>query len=177
MAGLHSLREYDLGEMAGVLAGAAVRFYARAQAGLELCAQVIEADAKAKFGHYQSQVGPHPAWAQLADSTKEKRLAAGYTENDPLLASGDMKSKTSHEVWGLEAVIGSTDEKMIFHELGTRNMPPRPVFGPAGFESKDMVRNILGNVLVSGVLNVDLGRTPGAEIGRPGYADTLIWRP
>lgn len=46
---------------------------------------------KSEFGIYQSAVGPYPAWAELADSTKASRVAAGYTENDPLLVTGAMQ--------------------------------------------------------------------------------------
>jgi|GEM_PF-1039401 len=167
---MHGVRQLDLGQAAGHFAGAAVRFYARAQAGLHAASRVIEANAKAKMGDYQPSVGGYAGWVELADSTKAQRVGAGYTENDPLVRSGELRKSINHEVWGLEAAIGSEDPVMAYQELGTRDghIPPRPVLGPAAFESRDAVQRILGNVAMSGVLDVDLGRRDGRAIGRPG---------
>lgn len=171
----HSLREYDLGHMSVIFAQAGVRFYARAQAALEASARIIENVTKDKLGNYQKASGPHPEWAPLADSTREQRAAQGYTPNDPLLRSGKMKASVSHEVWGLEAAIGSPLPEMLYNEMGSRDgtLPPRPSLGPAAFESRARVLAILGNASVRGVMNADLGRSDGTEIARPGYSDEL----
>lgn len=43
------------------------------------------------LGHYQTATGPFGSWPELADSTKADRVRQGYTENDPLLRSGQMR--------------------------------------------------------------------------------------
>lgn len=123
--------------------------------GLERVAKHIEKTAKAEFGVYQNEQGSFPAWPELADSTKDDRARLGYTENDPLLRSGELRDTIGHEVHGLEAVIGSTDEKMVFHEFGTSKMPARPVLGPAAFTSKSAIEKLVGAALVAGLIGKD----------------------
>jgi len=84
----------------------------------------LEKVAKRKIGHQQ------PGWEPLKESTEAEKTRKGYPANAPLLATGHMRDSISHEVEGLVLTVGSTDEKMIFHEFGTEKMPPRPVLGP-----------------------------------------------
>ncbi len=122
-------------------------------AGLEKCAQLIENTAKAEIGTYQQATGPFQDWAELADATKEDRMQQGYTENDPLLRSGELRDSIQHETGGLEAVIGSTSPIMAYQEFGTGTIPPRPVLGPASFKNKRKIQGILGASMVSGLFN------------------------
>jgi HK97 gp10 family phage protein len=147
----HIGRELSLGEMGLKLAERSASFYAKAQKGLRRAARAVERTAKSEFGTYQPEQGPHPEWPELAEATMDERVREGYTPNDPLLRSGDMKKHTSFEVHGLEAAIGSTDPKMVFHEFGTEHMPARPVFGPAAFRNKEVIQRILGDAAVEGV--------------------------
>lgn len=72
--------------------------------------------------------------ADLADSTQAEREREGYTPNDPLLRSGDLRE---HESFGYEgdgmgqafAAAGNSDPKSTWLEHGnaSRNLPPRPV--------------------------------------------------
>ena len=51
---------------------------------MERAAKVVEREAKSEIGEYQdSTISPFPAWAELADSTKDNRVRLGFTENDP----------------------------------------------------------------------------------------------
>ena len=63
-----------------------------------------------------------------------------------------MRDSITHEVHGLEAVIGSTDPKMVYHEFGTAKMPPRPVMGPAAFRNKDFILKVIGKAAMSGLV-------------------------
>lgn len=123
--------------------------------GLERAAVAVERTAKAEFGTYQPETGPHPAWPQLADSTQEERVRLGFSANDPLLRTGELRETLGHEVDGLEAVIGSTDEKMVFHEFGTSRMPSRPVLGPAAFRNRATIERLVGAALVAGLVGKD----------------------
>lgn len=124
--------------------------------GLTRAAELLERQAKSEFGHYQDAVGPFPEWAELAESTKEDRLAKGYTENDPLLRSGDRRDSIVHEVGEWEAIVGSTDEKMPFSEFGTSKEPPRPVLGSALYLRMDQIVDLIGRTAVSGLVGYDV---------------------
>lgn len=123
--------------------------------GLGRVAKVIEDKAKAEIGHYQDAAGPFPAWPLLADSTEDEKAKAGYPTDAPLLRTGEMRESITHEVHGLEAVIGSPDERMVYHEFGTSHMPARPVLGPAAFTSKDAIIKLVGAAAVAGLIGKD----------------------
>lgn len=110
------------------------------QKGLKKAAKIIEKAAKDEFGEYQPKVGSFNEWAELAESTKEDRLKKGFIENDLLLRTGQLRDSIEHEVKGLEAVIGSKDEVMVYQEFGTSKIPPRPVLGPATYRNKDKIK-------------------------------------
>jgi len=120
-------------------------------AGLEKVAKLIEHDAKEQIGAYQDAVGPFPAWAELADSTKADRSKHGFSENEPLLRTGELRNSIEHEVSGSEAVIGSKSDIAAYQEFGTDRIPPRPFVGPAAFKNKDKIEQILGAALVQGL--------------------------
>lgn len=122
---------------------------------LEAVARRIETTAKGEFGHYQPAHGPFPEWPELADSTKDERVKAGFSENEPLLRTGELQDSISHEVQGLEAAIGSTDERMPYHEFGTSRIPARPVLGPAAFLNKDAIRKLVGAAAMAGLIGGD----------------------
>lgn len=122
------------------------------QAGLKRVAQVIEKTAKSEIGHYQPSVGPFQDWAPLAESTEQDKARLGYLLDAPLLRTGEMRDSISHEVSGLEAVIGSPEEKLVWQEFGTKTIPPRPVLGPAAFRNKELIHKIVGAAAVSGLI-------------------------
>lgn len=120
--------------------------------GLEAAAVVVEKEAKSEFGNYQQAVGPFNKWEELADSTKEDRVSQGYSENDPLLRSGKLRETISHDVNHLTAVVGSTSDVMVYQELGTDKIPPRPVLGPSLARVEHKVVRILGAHTVGAML-------------------------
>ncbi len=142
----------SLGALALHLAGQEVALLASLHAGLEKCAKRVEQTAKAEIGHYQAGIGPFPAWAELAESTEEQKAKNGYPPDSPLLASGEMRGSFTHSTGVLEAVIGSTDPKMVYHEFGTPKMPARPVMGPALLTNKEFIRRTLGAATVRGLI-------------------------
>lgn len=99
--------------------------------------EVVKAAAHAKFGEYQDGVGGWPAWANLAERTVEERLRLGFTPDDPLLRSGELRDSVTISQDGETTVVGSANSVMLWQETGTdRGIPPRPVLGPAAFESR-----------------------------------------
>jgi phage gpG-like protein len=126
---------------------------------LKQLAEHIEKTAKDEIGVYQAAAGPFPAWPELADATKEDRLRQGYTENDPLLRSGGLRDSISHQVEGHEALIGSTDEKMVFHEFGTSRIPARPVLGPALVRNLPALEKLMAAAIRAGLIDEPLDRS------------------
>lgn len=135
------------------LAAAEVAVHLAEHRALDQAARLIEREAKAEIGHYQPEVGPFPAWAPLADSTEKQKENAGYPANAPLLATGEMRDSIRREVAGNEAVVGSDEEKMVWHELGTSKMPARPVLGPAAFKNQEAIGKLIGAHVVSAILH------------------------
>lgn len=120
--------------------------------GLEVAARTVEATAKAEIGRYQDEIGPFPAWAELAESTREDRVRQGFTGNDPLLRSGELLHSIGHETKGRQAVIGSTSEVAVYQEFGTAKIPPRPFMGPAVERNHEVIRTLVGTAAVQGLL-------------------------
>lgn len=99
---------------------------------VEQAAEKVEKVAKSEIAHYQPAVGPFPKWEDLTPETEFDKIRKGFPVDAPLLRTGEMRASISHKTSGNEAVVGSTDEKMVWHEQGTVHIPPRPVLGPAG---------------------------------------------
>lgn len=120
--------------------------------GLKKCVMAIEGTAKKEFGVYQGEVKPFAGWAPLADVTQAARVSLGYTPDDPLLRSGELRDTVSHQIDGLEAVIGSDSDVMVYQELGTDRIPPRAVLGPAAIRNKALIMRTLGHAVAEGLL-------------------------
>jgi phage gpG-like protein len=119
--------------------------------GLKVVAEKIEKTAKSEIGHYQKSYAKFPAWAHLSESTIAEKESLGYSPPDnPLLRTGEMRDSISNTVEGLEATIGSNDQKMVWHEFGTSKMAMRPVLGPAAFRNRNFIVKTIGYAVVSG---------------------------
>ncbi|TPG45704.1 hypothetical protein EAH89_26245 [Roseomonas nepalensis] len=101
------------------------------QRGLDEAGRIVEVEARGMLGDYQPAIPPFPRWADLKDSTIRDRLRRGFTANDPLLRSGELRDSIHHEVRGNTAFVFSRDINAGRHEFGTSKMPPRPFIGPA----------------------------------------------
>lgn len=149
----------SLAEMAEELIRTEAREILALEGGLERIAQLIEKTAKAEFGVYQGAVGPFPAWAELADSTKADRVAGGFTENDPLLRDGKLlRDSIEHEtsLAELETVIGSKEPVMLYQEVGTSRMPPRPVLGPAALRHIKAIQTLIAGAVLAGFVGKEM---------------------
>ncbi len=119
---------------------------------LGVIGDVLEKDAKEKFGHYQRGID-FQEWQELADSTKADRVRQGYAENEPLLREGDLRDSIHHLVTLAmnNLTVYSDSEIMVYQELGTAHIPPRSVLGLTAFESVDIVKPILKEMLIAWV--------------------------
>lgn len=129
---------------------------------LDTIGSLVAKRAGYKLGEYQEQSGHFRRWVELSDLTKEDRVYQGYTENEPLLRSGEMAETllevngragyTTHKRPGYAEVrIGSPYEKAVWSELGAPHVPPRPFLGPALYESMPEIRAIVGTTFASTV--------------------------
>lgn len=130
---------------------APVAIAAELKRGLEASAKAIEATAKAEIGKYQPEVGPFPAWAELAEDTQIDRAYQGYPIDEPLLRRGDLRDSIEREVENLEAVIGSKSDIAAYQEFGTDKIPARPFMGPAAFHNKEKIVKAIGAATVRGL--------------------------
>lgn len=144
--------------MATHLAVRAAQVGAALQAGLDGIGQGLEDTMRGKIGTYQPASGPFVSWAPLAQATLDRKSAAGYAIPEPLRETGELERSFRHDVEGLTLIAGSTDPKMIFHEMGTANMPPRPVVGPAAFENREAIRALAAAAVLAGVVGRDAAR-------------------
>ena len=104
---------------------------------LDMIGAAVKAEVENEIGEYQSGIGGFPATAPLAASTLERKSKHGLGKHgnpdSPLWATGKFHDSigTRKSIPTLSVQIGSNEDHVIFHELGTSNEPPRPVFGPA----------------------------------------------
>ncbi len=147
------------------LATVAVGVRVAEHAVLEKAARAVERRAKEKIGEYQEQAGPFIAWPELAESTKADRLQQGFTENDPLLRTGEMRDSIEHQVEGSVAEIGSNSDIAVYQELGTEHIPPRSFLGGAMAEKVPEIREMIGGAVVAALVGekVFQGRLPIEE--------------
>lgn len=122
--------------------------------GLSKCIEVVAREARSEFGTYQDQTGPFIAWPELADSTKADRERKGYSEDEPLLRTGETRDSigTAISTGGLEAQAGSNSDVLLYQELGTVHMPPRSTLGIAMAKKLPEIKKILGASLVAGLV-------------------------
>jgi hypothetical protein len=103
-------------------------------------AKLIETEAKRRIGEYQDGIGPFGAWPNLAEATVQDRLSKGFTPDDPLLRTGDLRASIDSESEGGAAVVGSPSNIALYQDLGTARIPPRPIFGPAAMATRHEVQ-------------------------------------
>lgn len=121
----------DLEQFASELSSASASIATGLEAGFRGIVKEIEETAKEEIGVYQPAYGPFDAWAPLAESTKSDRVRQGYSEDEPLLRSGELRDSIESEVVGLAAIVGTKSEIGLWQEVGTASIPPRPFIGPA----------------------------------------------
>ena len=152
------MREFgSLAELALHIAERQVAVRERLENGLEKAVLRIEKTAKSEFGSYQPAVGPFPGWDPLAEATQDEREKLGFTPDDPLLRSGDLRESVDHIVdrAALEGVVGSTSPVLVFQEFGTGHIPARPVLGPAAYRNVPAIKRLVGEAVVSGIIGGD----------------------
>lgn len=140
----------DLDMFAREMSFASAKIATEIEIGFHVIVKEIEETAKEEVGVYQPAVGPFEAWSPLAESTKADRVRSGYTEDDPLMRSGELKNSIESEVVGLAAVVGTKSEIGLWQEVGTDHIPPRPFIGPAYVRKIEPLMDAIGLVITKG---------------------------
>jgi phage gpG-like protein len=117
-------------------------------AAMEHAAQVVEAEAKRVIGTHEY------GWPPLAESTLARKSA-----DTPLLETGEMRDSIEHYSSFDNAVIGSNNDKAVWHELGTNRIPPRPFLSGAAQHKAEEVRDIIAETVIGHLKtgNVNMG--------------------
>jgi len=134
----------DLEQFAREMSSASASIATGLEAGFRVIVKEIEETAKEEIGVYQPAYGPFKPWAPLAESTKADRVRQGYSEDEPLLRSGELRESIQSEIVGLAAIVGTKSEIGLWQEVGTASIPPRPFIGPAYVRRIDPLLEAIG---------------------------------
>lgn len=129
------------------------------RAALSVSGKIVQEKARSLFGHYHTNPEPFGEWPQLAESTQSQRKSQGWSANDPLFRSGELRETIHHEeVSDNVEVIGSPDLIMHYQEFGTDKIPPRPVLGPAALSTGEAVTETVGIAIYEAIASKKTGR-------------------
>jgi len=131
----------ELGAFAAHLAALTVEIEAAKAEVMESACKVVETEAKRVIGTYDY------GWPQLADSTQADRERQGFSPNDPLLRTGEMRDSIEHTVVAGDGFIGSNDPKAKWQELGTDRIPARSFLAGAAAQKGDEVADMVGRAV------------------------------
>ncbi|MDJ0474339.1 hypothetical protein QNA27_11790 [Pantoea eucalypti] len=140
----------DLEQFAREMSSASDSIATGLEAGFRVIVKEIEETAKEEIGVYQPAYGPFEPWAPLAESTKADRVRQGYSEDEPLLRSGELRESIQSEIVGLAAIVGTKSDIGFWQEVGTCHIPPRPFIGPAYVRKIDPLLESIGGAISRG---------------------------
>jgi HK97 gp10 family phage protein len=124
-------------QLAAIFSGAAADLKHQHHA-MEKVGELIENTAKAAIGD------PHNGmqWPPL----KPETIARKANGDTPLLETGELRDSIEHKVLSHNHVaIGTNDPRAVFHEYGTRSIPPRPFLWGAWEHVEHKVKEIVGH--------------------------------
>jgi hypothetical protein len=149
------------------LASTASRLPARQVLAMRDAAEIVQVEAKAELGTYQVEAGPFPAWQALADATMLRREEHGFTPNDPLLVTGELRLHIDKSFNPIKAVVGVPSEIVgdgspgnhardigdiaVDMELGTSRAPARPFLGRAAYVKAHDVTRVVAAIMTDAV--------------------------
>lgn len=132
-----------LPQFAGLMTHLASSLPAARHRALEHACQIVETEARRVIGTYDAD----PTWPELADSTKADRVRQGFSENEPLLRTGELRDSIVHTVVGNTGHVGSNDDKAVWQELGTVRIPPRSFLKSAVIREAPAIEHVIGRAI------------------------------
>lgn len=123
----------DFGEMASHATHVALACDEALHEGLKAVTKKLLKDTRDLFGSYQTGAGPFGTWQPLAQATKDDRVRQGFSPDDPLQRTGDLRDSFYAKVDRHEGGVGSDEVKALGMELGDpiKSVPARPTVGLA----------------------------------------------
>jgi hypothetical protein len=153
----------SLGALAQYLMKQTARNYVSKLSGaLSQIGQSVQQEAKSEIGTYQSGVGPYPPTAPLAEATIERKAKEGYgmhgDPDTPLYATGAFQEDINYKVdeANLSVDIGTNQDYIVYTELGTGKMPPRPIFGTSALRAVPKTLPLIGAYATAGITGEDV---------------------
>jgi phage gpG-like protein len=123
-------------EWAAQLERSAVRAKNEIEIPTEVVMKAVAERAKAAIGTYEF------GWPQL----KPETIAQKATGDSPLLETGELResitSSAERTPYGAEGVVGSSEKKALWHELGTSKV--RPFLSEALVRSAPLIEETFG---------------------------------
>lgn len=128
----------SLGALADVLEARSATAVAATRTALKEGAELVKTEAQAKIGTYQPAAGDLPAWAPLSPATQEDRVAKGFTADDPLLRTGELRDSIEIRPVDADAIlVGVFDPAMqtiaAAMEFGYYNVRAQRAVAPRSF--------------------------------------------
>jgi phage gpG-like protein len=114
---------------------------------LEKACRMVEKEAKRVLGTYSAGYN----WPQLAESTQDDRVSKGYSANEPLLRTGELRASIEHVIEGNEGYVGTNDPVAAYHEFGTSRMPPRPFLSMAAIVKEKAIHEMADRIVAATV--------------------------
>lgn len=128
---------HSLSDLARDLGRLSVAFELARHEALEEACKIVEEEAKRVVGTYDY------GWPQLQPETQKERVRLGFTANEPLLRTGEMRDTITHHIEGNVGYVGSPSKIALYQELGTSKNPPRSFLGGAA-QAKEADIHTLG---------------------------------
>jgi hypothetical protein len=132
-----------LAEFAARVGRVGLLWVAAEQTALAAIGARVRTRVREKIGELQPAQGPFPAWAPLAPSTVRRK---GHDR--PLIETGAFREDVSYRVGVGRVEIGTHQDYIVYTELGTSTIPPRPVFGPAALDEIGWIQERVGQAWI-----------------------------
>jgi phage gpG-like protein len=100
--------------------------------------QLICDEAKRVIGH------GYDDWPALKPETLARKMM-----NSPLLETGELRASISWMSEGNRGVVGSNNEKAVWHEFGTSRIPPRSFLLGAAQHKEDEIHKMAARAVVA----------------------------
>jgi hypothetical protein len=137
-----------LAEWAAMLERSLATLPAQLEIGLDKVGELAETLAVSYIGHEQE------SWPPLAESTLRDKEAKGFPVPSPLLRTGEMRDSIRRELdpIALEVIVGSSDPRALWQEMGTSRIPPRPFLALGMQHALPFAVETFGNIMVKTII-------------------------
>jgi hypothetical protein len=99
-------------------------------------------------------------WAPLKPQTIARKLNG----NTPLLETGELRDSIEWTADGFEGQVGSSNDKAVWHELGTSRIPPRSFLVSSALSQEERIHKMAERAVVAVLLGRGLHSQEMAEL-------------